>query len=585
MPLDAICLSGIRTELRPQLIGARIDKIQQPERDKVLLTLRGKDAGGKLLLAAGTGSARLHLTTRSYENPQSPPMFCMLLRKHLSGARLAEITQPPMERLVKLTFDTYNELGEPSRKILVLELLGKFCNLILVDEAGIILDAIRRIDDDNAARRILPGLRWREPEAQGKCSPLEITRDKLGILFGEIAGDQRLDSWLLDTFLGLSPLIARELVNRSFGKTDARLEEASSPQREAFLDDIISFFARIKTGNLIPVELRDETGPVDFSYTDITQYGDKRICERKESFSALLDNFYETRDRLDRHRQQAGALVKTVTNLRDRSARKLELQREELAQAEDRERYREQGDIITANLHTLTRGQESLIAQNFYDPDGGEIKIKLDPLKTPQQNAAAYYKRYTKAKTAEHHLIEQMERATGERAYLDSVLESLQKAETTSDTAQIRQELTEAGLLRQSAVKKQKLPPSKPLAFLSGTGIPIYAGKNNLQNDQLTFKTANRHDVWLHTKDLHGSHVIIATGGAEPDAQTLEEAAIIAAWYSEGKAGAKIPVDYTLVKHVKKPSGAKPGETHYVNFKTIYVDPDEALVNRLRKEK
>jgi len=585
MPLDAICLSGVLAELGPQILGARVDKVQQPERDKVILTLRGKDAGGKLLLASGTGSARLHLTNRSYENPQSPPMFCMLLRKHLSGAKLREITQPPMERLVKLTFDTYNELGEPSQKTLVLELLGKYCNLILVDEEGIILDALRRIDADHADRRILPGLRWREPEAQGKLNPLEATREALRTSLAGKAGDQRLDSWLLDTLLGISPLIARELTHRSFSKTGQRLEEISSEQREVFLDVLMDFFAEIQRGKLIPYELCDENAPVDFSYTPITQYGDTRQSIQRERFGALLDHFYETRDWLDRHRQQAGALVKSVTNLRDRSARKLELQKEELAQAEDRERYREQGDIITANFHTLSRGQESLTAQNFYDPDGDEITISLDPLKTPQQNAAAYYKRYNKAKTAERHLIEQMDRAKGEREYLDSVLESLQKAETTSDIAQIRQELIEAGLLKQSVGKKQKLPPAKPLAFVSSTGIPIYAGKNNLQNDQLTFKTANRLDTWLHTKDLHGSHVIIVSNGAEPDAETLEQAATIAAWYSEGKAGTKIPVDYTLVKHVKKPSGAKPGETHYVNFKTIYANPDEVLVNRLRKGK
>jgi len=490
-----------------------------------------------------------------------------------------------MERLVKLTFDTYNELGEPSQKTLILELLGKYCNLILVDEEGIILDAQRRIDADHADRRILPGLRWHEPEAQGKLNPFEVTHEALRTSLAGKTGDQRLDSWLLDTLLGISPLIARELTNRSFGKTDARIDETSQAEREAFLDALIDFFSETQKGKRIPYELRDQEGPVDFSYTPITQYGDTRISVERESFSTLLDHFYETRDWLDRHRQQAGALVKSVTNLRDRSGRKLELQKEELAQAEDRERYREQGDIITANLHALTRGQESLTTLNFYDPDGGEITIPLDPLKTPGQNAAAYYKRYNKAKTAERHLTEQMERAKGEREYLDSVLESLEKAETTSDIAQIRQELVEAGLLKQSAGKKQKLPPAKPLAFLSSTGVPIYAGKNNLQNDQLTFKTANRLDIWLHTKDLHGSHVIIETAGTEPDPETLEEAASIAAWYSEGKAGTKIPVDYTLIKHVKKPSGAKPGATHYVNFKTIYVNPDEALVNRLRKGK
>ncbi|MCL2562520.1 MAG: NFACT family protein [Oscillospiraceae bacterium] len=550
MPLDAICLTALLTELRPELVGARVDKIQQPQKDKLLLTLRGKEQGGKLLLTAGTGSARIHLTGRSFENPQSPPMFCMLLRKHLTGARLAAIEQPPLERVARLVFDTYNELGEPSRKTLVLELLGKNCNLILVDADDIILDALRRVDEDmSRTRRILPGLRYRLPEAQGKQNPLEAAVD-------DIQPDK-----LLDTFNGLSPLICRELADRT------------PPQ-------IVDFFTAIRAGVWAPYELSDESGPVDFSYTPIRKYQSAKAA----SFSALLDNFYETRDRTERHRGQTGTLLKTVTNLRDRTARKLEAQRQEQAEAENRDRFREQGDLITANLHTIKKGQAALTAQNFYDPDGGEITIPLDTRKTPQQNAAAYYKRYTKAKTAEKHLAEQIAKGEGELDYLSSVLEAIARAETTGDVAQIREELVEVGVLRaQTGGKKQKPLPSKPLQFVSSTGVTIYAGKNNLQNDKLTFKTANRHDTWLHAQKIHGSHVIVATGGGEPDAQTLEEAAAIAAWYSQGRAGGRVPVDYTLVKHVKKPSGGKPGAAHYVNYKTIVATPDEVLMKRLQQ--
>jgi len=488
MPFDATFLSELLTELRPQLVGARVDKIQQPGKDKLLLTLRGKEQGGKLLLAAGSGSARLHLTEQSFENPQSPPMFCMLLRKHLLGAKLAAMEQPPQERIVRLKFDTYDELGEPSQKELILELIGKNCNLILTDGDEIILDALRRVDEDmSRTRRILPGLRYRLPELKGAPS----------------RGEQR------------SPA-------------------PSGPQ----------------------------------------------------NLSAYLDDLYAARDREERHRQQAGALLKTVTTLRDRTARKLEAQRGELAGATDRERHREQGDLITANLHVIKKGQTAFTAQNFYDPEGGEITIPLDPLKTPQQNAAASYKRYAKAKTAEMRLAEQIAKGEQELEYLNSVLDAISRAETTGDVTQIREELVGTGFLRQqSGGKKQKPTPAKPLTFISGTGTMIYAGKNNVQNDQLTFKAANRHDTWLHTQKIHGSHVIIATGGAEPDARTLEEAAAIAAWYSQGRLGGRVPVDYTLVKYVKKPTGGKPGAAHYVNYKTIYATPDETLVNRLRKEK
>ena len=550
MPLDAICLTALLDELRPQIVGARVDKVQQPQKDKILLTLRGKEQKGKLLLAAGTGSARLHLTEQSPENPQSPPMFCMLLRKHLTGARLAAIAQPPLERIVRLEFDTYNELGEPSRKALILELVGKNCNLILVDAAGIILDALRRVDEDmSRTRRILPGLRYHLPETQGKQNPLDAAL--ADIRPGE----------LLSTFAGLSPLVCRELADRT-------------PQ------EILDFFAAIRAGAWAPYLLADETGPVDFSYTPIRRYRSIKA----ESFSALLDGFYEARDRQDRHRQQAGALLKTVKNLRDRTARKLEVQRFERRDAVHRDGLREQGDLITANLHCIQKCQKALVTPNFYDPAGGEITIPLDPLKTPQQNAAAYYKRYTKAKAAETHLAEQIAKGEQELEYLNSVLEAIERAETAGDVAQIREELVEEGVLRPGrGGKKQKPLPSKPLEFVSGTGTPIYAGKNNLQNDKLTFKSANRHDTWLHAQKIHGSHVIIATGGAEPDAQTLEEAAAIAAWYSQGRAGGRVPVDYTLVKHVKKPSGGKPGAAHYVNYKTVFVSPDEALVKRLQR--
>ncbi|MCL2567891.1 MAG: NFACT family protein [Oscillospiraceae bacterium] len=513
MPLDAIYLSALLAELRPELVGSRVDKVQQPQKDKILLTFRA----GKLLLAAGSGSARLHLTEQIFENPQNPPMFCMLLRKHLTSAKLAALEQPPMERIVRLVFDTYNELGEPSRKSLLLELLGKNCNLILLDQDDIILDALRRVDEDmSRTRRILPGLRYHPPEFKGNPNVPEA-------------------------------------------------EEA---------------------GERVPYLLTSPDGPVEFSYKPIHRDGAEFTLTRTESFSALLDDFYEARDRKERHRQQAGTLLKTVINLRDRLVRKLEAQRCEQLEAENRERYREEGDLITANLHTIQKGKTTLTTLNFYDPDGGEITISLDPLKTPQQNAAARYKRYTKAKTAERHLKEQIEKAEQELDYLNSVLEALNRAETSGDVAQIKEELTGVGLLRrQTGEKKQKPIPSKPLEFLSSTGVPIYAGKNNLQNDRLTFKQADRHDTWLHTQKIHGSHVIIATGGKEPDDATLEEAATIAAWYSQGNRGTRVPVDYTLVKHVKKPSGGKPGAVHYVSYKTIYANPDEAHVMRLKKEK
>ena len=585
MPLDALCLTAVLEELRPQILGSRVDKVQQPEKDKIILTLRGHGgAGGKLLLGAGTGRARLHLTAQSYENPQSPPMFCMLLRKHLSGGRLVEIHQPPAERIVRLLFDITDSMGEPSRRELVLELMGKYCNLILVDQEGIILEAMRRIEGDVSQDRcILPGLYYRLPDNQGKCNPLALNREDFARHLEEVSPDTRVDKWLLDRFLGLSPLICRELAVRGFGEGEARFSHGDS---QGFLDLLTAFFADIRGGAFAPYQLFEGSIPVDFSYTPIYQYGASLTMVREESFSALLDGFYEKRDGEIRLRQRAGALIKTVTNLRDKTARKIQLQKKEKAEAEDREHLREKGDIVTANIHGIGRGQTLLKALNFYDPDGGETEIPLDPRKSPSQNAGAYYKRYTKAKTAERHLTEQIQKGEGELAYLNSVLEAAGRAETAGDVEQIRRELADGGLIRVSGgEKRRKALPGGPMAFQSSAGIAIYAGKNNTQNDQLTFQRARRGDMWLHTQKIHGSHVIIALDGAVLDDVTLEEAAVIAAWYSQGRNGTKIPVDYTLVKHVKKPAGGRPGAAHYVEYKTIYVNPDEALVNRLRKGK
>jgi len=583
MPLDAICLTALLAELRPELLGTRVDKIQQPQKDKLLLTLRGKQGGGKLLLAAGSGSGRLHLTERGFENPQSPPMFCMLLRKHLTGAKLVEIAQPPLERLVELIFDTYDELGEPSRKTLVLELLGQSCNLILLDQAQLILDALRRVDEDmSRTRRILPGLRYELPETQGKENPKKADQAAMRAALEAAPPDIRLDTWLLSTFEGLSPLICRELTARTLGKRDSRLGELTPAQREIFLDGFLAFSKDLQAETWAPYQLSGEDGPVDFSYMPIHQYGETFTLTQAPSFSALLDDFYQAKDQSERHRQQAGALQKTVKNLHSRTARKLEAQRVELTEAADRDHLREQGDILTANLHTIKKGQSVLTAQNFYDPEGGEITIPLDPLKTPQQNAAAYYKRHTKAKTAQKHLLEQIEKGEGELEYLASVLDAIDRAESTADVAQIREELVDMGLLRREGGKKQKPSQAKPLKFISSTGLTIYAGKNNLQNDQLTFKMANRHDTWLHAQKIHGSHVVIATEGKEPDQKTLEEAAAIAAWHSQGRSNGKVAVDYTLVKYVKKPAGGKPGATHYVNYRTIQAIPEGALVDRLK---
>ena len=572
MPLDALCLTALAEELRPALEGARIDKIYQPARDEVLLHLRSQAGNVRLLLSARPGSPRAHLTTLVWENPDKPPMFCMLLRKHLQGARILALEQPPLERILVFRLEVLDELGDRVERRLVLECMGRSANLILLDGEGRILDCIRRVEGDLARgqRQLLPGLFYRQPPESDKLNPFTMDGDQLAAALENPAGREP-EKLLLDTFTGLSPLIARELAFRAGGAEHlaAELEKLSRT---------------VKEKNYTPILLVRDGQPADFTFLPILQYGPATESVPQESFSALLDGFYQRREAADRVRQRGADLVKAVTSARDRTARKLANQRRELEATRDRERLRELGDILTSNLHRMEKGMTSVTALDFYDPEGGEVDIKLDPLLTPQQNAAKYYKEYNKAKTAEKMLTLQLEKGEGELEYLNSVLENLDLAEGERDLQEIRQELADTGYLRRgkTAAKREKRVAGKPMEFRSTAGLRITVGKNNSQNDLLTAKLAHKSDIWLHTQKIHGSHVILWLEGGQADAQSLTEAAVLAATFSQARDGKKVPVDYTPVKYVKKPAGARPGMVVYTTYQTALVDPDPDLAKRLR---
>lgn len=575
MPFDAIFLTAVIRELQP-LLGSRIDKIQQPSRDTVLLHLRGR---GKLLLSANVNRPRIHLTEASFENPAQPPMFCMLLRKHLTGGRLQEIQQPPAERSVSLIFDCTDEMGIPCRKSLILELMGRNSNLILTGAEGRILDCLRRVDFEmSEQRQVLPGLFYRDPPRQDKRIPQETDEAEIAVLLSAAEPGRRLDQWLLGTFAGISPLIARELCFRFTGATDTPLTGLSLPALAAFL---AAQFASMDS--FTPVLLLRGGVPAEFSYREILQYGDFMEETRCGSFSQLLDRFYTQTDRAERMRQKSQTLRKTVTTLHERVLRKLELQRRERDSTLNREQLRRMGDIVTANLHAITRGQALLRAENFYEADAPLIEIPLKPELSPQQNAAKFYKEYAKAKTAEKILTQQLAQGEAEAEYLAAVLDELSRAESEADLAEIRQELESGGYLRPADRKKQpKLPPSKPMEFVSGDGYHIFVGRNNRQNDQLSMKTARKDDLWLHIQKFHGTHVIIACAGVRPPDRTVTEAAMLAAFYSQAKNGQNVPVDVTQVRNLRKPSGAKPGMVVYDRYQTVIVTPDPELPEKLR---
>ena len=574
MPLDAVCLQAVVAELAPQITGSRIEKIQQPARDQVVLLLRGNR---RLLLSAGGGQPRLHLTELPRDNPAQPPMFCMLLRKYLSGGIIESIQQAPLERVVTLTVSAADELGERSQFSLILEAVARRANLILADKDGHIIDCLRRIDFEmNPDRQVLPGLFYHLPTPPDKVSPFTVTEEEFAALAAAAGEGAPADQWLVRTVNGLSPLVARELTFRACGSTDAPVTGHTAALWSAFA----AWRDTVNEKHFTPAMLKRSGVPMDFTYLHVGQYGGAAEEETYTSFSRLLDDFYEKREQAERVKQKGQDLVKTASNGAARLRRKIAAQEQELAESKNRDKWRVYGELITANLYRMERGMSRLTAQNYYDPDCADVDIPLDVRLSPQENAAKYFKKYTKAKTAEKYITAQLEKARVELTYLESVLQELTLAESEQDFNDIRAELTDGGYLRAKG-RKQPQRPSKPREFRSTAGLRILVGRNNRQNDRLTAKDAEKWDIWLHTQRIHGSHVILCTGGAQPDEQSLLEAASLAAYFSQAQDGTKVPVDFTQVKYVKKPAGSPPGFVNYTNYKTILADPSEELVKRL----
>ena len=577
MAFDAFYLSAVLSEIRA-LGECRVDKIHQPSRDTLILQLKSRENRAKLLLAANPAAPRLHLTTASPENPAEPPMFCMLLRKHLSGARLVSISQPPMERCAVFTFDCIDEMGDAVQKKLVAELMGKTCNLYLLGPDGRIIDCLRRIGLDAGAKRTaLPGMYYQEPEPVEKCHPLEAD---FPALLAQPGADLLADR-LMDSLGGLSPLICREATLFAAGDVDARITQLSLSETALKLE---AFF-RTHLENPTPSYYAQADGtPKQFAFCPICQYGS---CQRADSFSGLLDMYYTVRDQRDAMRQKSQAVRKTVSNLCQRLTRKIAIQEKELTATYDRERLRQLGDILTANLHRIQKGQTKISCEDFYDENMALIDIPLSPILSPQQNAAKFYKDYSKMKNAEKELTRQISIGKEELSYLQSVLEELNRAGSEAELEEIRRELQETGYLKADAGKrKMKQSKLSPMRFVSTDGYPIYVGRNNKQNDELTFKMARKDDLWLHASKVHGSHVIIACAGVTPPDNTITQAAQLAAYYAETGTGQNIAVDMTPVKQVKKILGAKPGMVIYHSYKTVIANPyPDIVVDELNVER
>lgn len=581
MAFDGLAVNALVNEFNEKLINGRIDKIYQPERSEITLTVRCFKDTYKLIICANPSFPRVHFSTETKDNPASPPMFCMLLRKHIAGGKIIRISQPGFERVIKFEIESYDELGDLSVKTLIVEIMGKHSNIILVNKDGKIIDSIFHIDISiSSVRQVMPGMIYEAPPSQGKANMLCLSRDE--IISKLNTAEKDLASQIMDNFEGISPIISRELVYRATGKTDTMPDEDAV---EAVADSCFFFAESVLEKRFKPVILFNKEKHIDFSAIDINQYENLVQKEYFDSLSNAIEEFYIKKAQMTSIKQKTADLMKVVSTNLDRCRRKLSLENDILKKAEKREIYKIKGDLITANIYRIEKGASSFFAENFYG-DNEKIEIALKSELTPSQNAQRYYARYNKEKTAEAETIKQKKINEDEIEYLETVSEAILNAETREDISQIREELTEQGYLKKRNVKsgRKKAEIPSPAYFLSSDGFEIFAGKNNRQNDYVTLKLARSNDIWFHTKTIHGSHVIVKTNGKNVPDTTLTEAAVIAAYYSKGRNGANISVDYTEVKNVRKPSGAKPGMVIYDNNKTAVVNPDETIVEKLKQK-
>lgn len=587
MSLDGAYLHCVKRELE-NLIGARVDKIYQPSREEIVVSMRllnSADKGAKkLLFSANGGSARVHLTNAEFDNPQSPPMFCMLLRKRLGGGKLSAIRQDGLERILYFDFECTNEIGDPVVNTLTAEIMGRYSNIILMS-GGRVVDSVKRITDEDTAdeskvRRILPNIVYETPPRPERLNILEAAPSEIIGKLSDKSG--RLAKALPEILEGIAPIFAREAAFCASGDTDIPCTELSEEQKRRLTEFLENAKAALNGGANYTL-LTDETGKKkDFSFIEIKQYGGAMKPSRFDTACELLDEFYTASSGGDRSKQRARDLLKTVNSAYARVSRKLELQKKELAECGGREVFRVCGDLINANIYKLERGMTKCVLDDFYS--GGQREIKLDARLTPSQNAQKYYSEYRKLDTAEKKLTELIESGKNELAYLDSVLDFVTRTENDRELDEIRRELREQGYIKGGKQKpdERQRKLSEPMRFASSDGFEILVGKNNRQNDQLTLKTAKATDIWLHTKDIAGSHVIVKTNGQPLPEQTLFEAAQLAAYHSKGRGGSGVPVDYVAVKFVKKPAGAKPGMVIFTNNRTLYVTPNESIVEKLR---
>ena len=582
MALDGAFLYAVKSETE-FLKGSRVEKVYQPSRDEIIIGLRTRQGAYRLLISANANNSRVHITKISVDNPKTPPMFCMLLRKHIGGGKLIDIRQDGLERILYLDFECVNELGDVVTITLACEIMGRCSNLVVINQEGKIIDSIKRVDPEMSRERIiLPNTCYQLPPREERLNFLEA--DKITIA-NRIKSTEpaELSKALIKVFEGISPILAREWAYYTSKGEYLKSSDITPEHINRLMLKIEKCRDMLLNRKCCFTVVRDNDGILkDFSFINIQQYGNlMQTCEYN-SASELLDAFYAQRDLAVRMKQRANDLFKLLVNLNERISRRIAVQSEELEQCGKRDIYKLYGDLLSAEIYKIHKGDTVLVTNNFYDENYPEIEIKLDAMKTPSQNIQHYYNEYKKSATAEKKLAEQIEKGKEELQYIDSVFDALTRATTENEITQLRLELSEQGYIKSSFRKGKPEKSLPPVEYKSSDGFTILVGRNNIQNDKLSLKLAEKSDIWLHTQLITGSHVLILTDGETPPDKTVEEACIIASVNSRGKDSNLVPVDYCLAKYVKKPSGAKPGKVIFTNYKTAFVKPDSELAERLR---
>ncbi|MBB6443778.1 Rqc2 family fibronectin-binding protein [Bacillus benzoevorans] len=570
MSFDGLFTRAMTKELTESIKGGRINKIHQPYQHEMIMVVRANGKNHKLLISAHPAHARVQLTEEGYDNPAEPPMFCMLLRKHLEGYILEDIHQHGLDRIIIFDIKGRNEIGDTSYKKLIVEIMGRHSNIILLDQSrNMILDCIKHVSFAiNSYRAVLPGQEYIFPPEQHKADPFAANEEDILSRLDFNAG--KIDKQIISQYSGISPLFAKEITH-----------QAGLVNRTTVPKAFLSLIERINAHDYAPSIMNSGDKENFYLFPLGHVQGESKSFP---SFSLMLDHFYFGKAERDRVKQQAHDIERFIINEKEKNEKKIIKLQETIKEAEEAQKYQLFGELVTANIYAVQKGMESIEVVNYYDENGATVVIPLHPLKTPAENAQKYFTKYQKAKTALSIVHEQIEKAETEAAYFDALLQQVETA-SAKDIAEIREELIEEGYIKARKKKQMKKNQSqKPVLdrFFASDGTEIIIGKNNKQNDYLTNRFAARDEIWLHTKDIPGSHVVIRS--KSPKEKTIHEAAILAAFYSKARNSSSVPVDFTLVRHVKKPSGAKPGFVIYDNQQTVFVTPDAEIVQKLKKQ-